>query len=54
MTKNYKSEKEILDRDDAWVTDDFIINTDNSWMKDKDVLNFPYGEWRDGRKEKKN
>ena len=46
MTKNYGSEKEILDRDDAHVTDETIINRDDSDMSDEEVLNFPYDEWR--------
>jgi len=46
MTKNYNSEKEIEDRDDADVTDETIINRDDSDMSDKEVNNFPFSEWR--------
>jgi len=44
MTK--PTDKEILDRDDAHVSDETIINRDDSDMSDEEVLNFPYDEWR--------
>ena len=52
MTK--VKDKDILDRDDTWVNDDFIVKHDNSWMKDKDVLDFPYNNWKDGMRKKQN
>ena len=44
------TDKEILDRDDKHVSDEIIINRDDRWRNDKDVLNFPYDEWRKSKK----
>jgi len=46
MTKNYSSQKEIEDRDDADVTDQTTIDRDDSDLSDKQVNNFPFSEWR--------
>ena len=39
-------DKEILARNDQWVTDQVTINRDESWMDDKDVLNIKFDEWK--------
>jgi len=49
LTKNYK-DSDILNRDDSRVDDDVIINRNDSDMSDEEVLNFPYMEWREGKK----
>jgi len=44
------TDKEILDRDDAHVSDETIINRDDRWMDDDDVLNINFDEWSKSKK----